>query len=80
MRSCGRWQWAYGMKTVAVETEYLAGGSVAERGAVLCPSITWSVDGYPALVHILVYRIPFTRKWTIWTTTSGLQSGRVSNE
>jgi hypothetical protein len=22
-------------------------------------------------LHILVYRIPFTRMWTNWTTTSG---------
>jgi hypothetical protein len=42
-----------------------------------CPSITWSVGlgvgCYPAVVHILDSRIPFTRMWTNWTTTSGLQ-------
>jgi hypothetical protein len=31
-------------------------------------------------VHILVYRIPFTRMWTNWTTTSGLQDQDDSNE
>jgi hypothetical protein len=76
--------------TSVAEVQRLCCGSnnytlLVERGAgstgVDCPSITWSVGlgvgCYPAVVHILDSRIPFTRMWTIWTTTSGLQSGRI---
>jgi hypothetical protein len=40
---------------------------VVAGGWITPPSRGCVVD-YPAVVHILALRIPFTRMWTIWTT------------